>query len=275
MFYIYLLLLVNNTQALITADVSINKISNLPEFIEIKEIIKSENKEYIRTRFYQMKEGIQVIFDNLELDEIIDDATIIKTFYSDSAMDLEKEIDDLTNLRNRMLKIENLIQTTYINFDDLLVNYGVKNYSIAKFQNEKEQLNHLEKIRKELIHNEKELTPDEYRLYRRGCRDNRINPKVLPSIKEFEELGEKIRILHVPQNIANVDHTVNACYGIYQTENKKTHDFFEPDTILRAYTVKHYNNKLKKELEELETKFGSMSSIQDKLTFAYSKILEL
>jgi hypothetical protein len=268
MFYIYLLLLVNNTQAIITSDVSINKISNLPEFIEIKEIIKSENKEYIRTRFNQMKESIQVVFDNLELEEIIDDDTIIKTLYSDSVMDLEKEIDDLTNLRKRMLKIENLIQTTYINFDDLLVNYGVKNYSIAKYQNEKEQLNHLEKIKKELIHND-------FALYQRGCRDNRINPKVLPNIKEFEELGEKIRILHVPQNIANVDHTVNSCYGIYQTENKTTYGFFEPDTVLRAYTVKHYNNKLKKELKELETKFGSMSSVLAKLTFAYSKILEL
>lgn len=275
MFYIYLLLLVNNTEAIITADVSINKIKNLHEFIEIKEIIKSEDKEYIRTRFNQMKEGIHVVFDNLELDEIIDDATIIKALYSDSSMDLEKEIEELTNIRKQMLKIEKLIQNTNLDFDDLLASYGVNNYSLAKFQNEKEQLNHLEKIKKELIHNEKELTPDEYRLYQRGCRDNRISPKFLKSIKEFEELNEKVRIFHVSQNIANVDHTVNSCYGIFQTENKIARYFFEPDTVLRAYTVKHYNNKLKKELKELETKFGSMSSILDKLTFAYSKILEL
>jgi hypothetical protein len=55
MFYIYVLVLCNNSILILSSDLSINKIQNLPDFIEIKEIIREEYD----------KKSLSLLFDKI------------------------------------------------------------------------------------------------------------------------------------------------------------------------------------------------------------------
>ncbi len=272
MFYIYVLLLVNNNVLIISSDVSLNKIVNLPEFIEIKEIVKNEDKEYIKAKFNTIiieyksngkEKGFEVI-DNLELEESISDETIIKALYSDDISSLEKEIEYLLDIRQRMLKLENLIKSTAIKLDDLLDGSG---YSIAKFQTEKAKLVQYAKNGLELYQKHEWVMA-----YRRG-KYHLLDDKIIQKFREHEQDTDNFNI--VKRDITQIESRISQLYSIYLQNNKLSNNFYEPDIILQAYTVKHYNNNLKKQLKELENSVGSSNTIMAKLTFAYSKILEL
>lgn len=263
MFYIYILLLSNNLDLIVSSDVTINKISNLPDFIEIKKIIKEADKKQISVIFNKIvkesKSKIEIL-DNLDLDSLI----IVDAVYSDTIESLEKEIEQLTSIRQIMLKYDKIIKATEFNFNDLLnhLEYQwAQNYSLSNFISDNSKLLEYQKLSKLLQHNQ-------INIFRR----NKLHLLDDDTVKNLEKLN-KIDYGLIKQRIDSVNSMIHQMYSLYYQENKIL-ETGETDTILQLYIVKHYNNKLKKELKTLVDKHGSIESIINKLIFAYSKILE-
>ena len=267
MFYIYILQLENNTDLLISSDTTINKIPDLPEFIQIKQIIKNPDKYILDVEFSKIiKEydsNVQII-DNLNLrDQYKHIAPLVKVD-SDNITTLEKEIEQLTSVRQLMLKYDNLIKGTSINFDNLLQDYPYKTvYSLDTFIDHKHKLDEYQKLSKMISHEESALyynTPKSHR-------------QLNTNIQRLEELS-KFR----SKNINIIEITINRIKDLYNfclNENKIENPIYETDSLLQLYTVKHYNNKMKQKMSKLSQEHGSIESIITKLKFAYSKIFEL
>ncbi len=281
MFYIYVLLLCNNTILIVSSDLSINKIQNLPDFMEIKEIIKENDdkkalsgmfdkiiKKYKKNSEKNSEKNVVEVLDNLELDDFI----IVDALYSENISSLEKEIGTLNDIRQHMLILENSIKKTDINLNNLLQgqnyddeNMNVKDYSIANFINDRAKFENAKLLLKT-------ITQEQLRLYHR---EQRIGNSLSKNIKIKELLEITSSSSDISRIIINVERIISALYSSYLSESKIKLKYYEPDSVLQAYTVKYYNNKLRKELKELEEKYGTMKTIINKLTFAYSKILEL
>jgi hypothetical protein len=265
MYYIYILLLTNNITLIVSSNVTINNIHNLPDFIEIKQIIKNEDKKELSVIFHKIIKESKTkleILDNLDLDILL----IVEEVYSASIESLEKEIEELNSIRQMMIKYENLILSTNIDLNNLLHGYPqYKVYSVSQLIDDKQKSTELEKLFKS-------IPPQNLYNYHRTIRDHSLNSDMTEQIEKYKTIEQYIKENNINDKVRCVTEIINRIYGYYCTENKVT--CFEPDIILQLYTVKHYNNKLKKELKELIEKHGSVESIISKLTFTYSKILE-
>ena len=270
MFYIYVLLLCNNIIMIVSSDLSINKIQNLPDFTEIKEIIKeTDDKKALSLAFDKIikkyknnqENKIVEVLDNLDLDDFM----MVDTLYSEniSISALEEEIDSLNSVRQDMLIFENIIKSTDINLTNLC-NDNPVDYSIAKYINDKAKVEKVKSL-------SKTITSEQLKLYNRG-QHHLLNQDVISKIKDFLEFGENsvmnTKIKHVELIIAGL-------YSSYIFHSKVKVKYSEHDAVLQAYATKHYNNQVRKELKELEDKHGSIKNIIAKLTFAYTRILEL
>jgi hypothetical protein len=203
----------------------------------------------------------------------LDDFIIVDSLYSEniSVSKLEEEIETLDNIRQDMLILENNIKTTDINLNNLCQGYTnndekryPKDYSIAKYMNDKSKVEKINALGRT-------ITPEQLRMYHLGYHHS-LTQDVINKIKEVLESGEKSVLMN---KIMYVEQIIGILYSSYLAESKIKLKLHDPDYVLQAYKVKHYNNQVRKELKELEKKYGTMKNIIDKLTFAYSKILEL
>lgn len=129
MIYIYILLLINNTYLLISSEDRINEIHNIPDYKDIIDIIKCSDKsevdkivqKYI-TEFGNDKVKTST-YNNIITE---DDKKIIEYIdnYNNSEI-IEKEIQKLTMLKQKILHLKNIIQSTKLE--------KIKEYGFGKF----------------------------------------------------------------------------------------------------------------------------------------------
>ena len=260
MLFIYVILLINNTYSIISSEDKINQIHNTPDFKEIIEIIKSNDKsdfdkivkKYIDEFGY---DNIKVKNNNLNNINLIteDDKKLVE--YFDNITDIEtieKEIEKLTMLKQKLIQLQNIVQQTSLT--------KVEEYEVGKFISDYTKYQMFFTIAQKIT-------------------SSRLQERV----KQIENLPieeNKLFNYFTPQKcdkIRDIIYDISGKYHKYiqyEITNHKLPEKFihDTDVILKLYSTMYFNKKMNSHLSNFTTKNGTEQQLITKLTYAYSKL---
>ena len=262
MFFIYVILLINNTYSIISSEDKINQIHNTPNFKEIIEIIKSNDKsdfdklvkKYVDEFGYDnikvktseiSKYDSTITEDDKKLVEYLDNMTNIDI--------IEQEIQKLTMLKQKILHLKQIIATTNITFTEEY-NFGKFVSDYAKYKRFFTIAQKITSTRhRERLQEIENLPIEENQLF------NYFTPQKCDKIRD------------IIYDISGKYHT----YIQYEITNHKLPSNFTHDTdvLLQLYSTMYFNKKMNSHLTNFITKNGTEEQLITKLIYAYSKIL--
>ena len=278
MLFIYVILLINNTYSIISSEERISPIHNIPNFKEIIEMIKSNDKsdfdkivqKYISEFGYDNIKVKTSLNNDSEITE--DDKKLVEYFDNITDVEaIEKEIEKLTMLKQKILRLKQIISLTH---NTLIEEYGfgkfISDYAKYKRFLTYPQSNHGNGFR---MRNRNEFhTQKQYDEFMKPITPEfiELNSYFIDSINDYS----KSRRNKIDTTIQHI----NSCYYQYIEYEKNNHKLpsnFTPDTdvILQLYSTMYFNKKMKTHLSNFTNKNGSEQQIITKMTYAYSKIL--
>ena len=258
MLFIYVILLLNNTYLIISSEDKINQIHNTPDYKDIIEIIKSNDKsdfdklvkEYVDNYGYDkvktsiLKDDTKITEDDKKLVEYFDNITDVET--------IEKEIEKLTMLKQKIIHLKNIISLTH---NTLIKEYGFGKF-ISDYTKYQRFLTIAHKITssrlQERVKEIENLPNEENQLF------NYFTPQKCDKIRD------------IIYDISGKYHT----YIQYEITNHKLPEKFihDTDVILQLYSTMYFNKKMNSHLTNFTTKNGTEEQLITKLTYAYSKL---
>jgi hypothetical protein len=279
MLFIYVILLINNTYSIISSEERILHIDNTPNYKDIVEIIKSNDKsdfdkivqKYISEFGYDnIKVKTSILKNDLEITE--DDKKLVEYFDNITDVEaIEKEIEKLTMLKQKILHLKQIIATTNITFTEEY-NFGkfISDYAKYKRFLKYPQSKHGNGFR---MRNRNEFrTQEQYDEFMKP-----ITPEFIELNSYFMDNNNDYSKSIRHKIDTNIQH-INSCYHTYIQYEKNNHKLpsnFTPDTdvILQLYSTMYFNKKMNSHLTNFTTKNGTEEKLITKLTYAYSKIL--
>ncbi len=265
--YIYIILLINNTYLIISSEDRINQIHNTPDYKDIIEIIKcNDNYEFDKIVKKYIEEfgndKIKISTHNNNITE--DDTHIFK--YIDNITDIEKEIKKLTMIKQKIIHIKHIINTTKLpHIEEYGVGKFISDYAkyqrFIKLSEENRDIISQMTIQRKIQQFIQTLPTEMQTLYLYFVDINNLHN---------HKNNKLVKIRDLIQEIGSSYNT----YIRYEINNKHLPEHFimDTDVILQLYSTLYFNKKMNSHLTNFIKNNGTEEQLITKLTYAYSKL---
>lgn len=261
MFYIYIILLINNNYLILSSDERINGIHNTPDYKDIIEIIKSNDKsdfDKIVKKYIEEfgDDKVKTSTPNNNITE--EDRHIFE--YIDNITDIEKEIQKLTMLKQKIIHLKNIIQSTKLPH--------IEEYGIGKFISDYAKYQRYIKLSEENRDILSQMT-----IQRKIQQLIQTLPSEMQTLYLYFTNQKDNKLVKIREIIQEISSSY-ATYINYEINNKHLPDNFimDTDVILQLYSAMYFNKKMNTHITSFIKNNGTEEELITKLTYAYSKL---